>query len=243
MRALHEVLDDLWAATRHLLDDATQLHPSDFSQPSLLPGWTRAHVLAHLAHNADGGARLLTGVRTRTPGFEYESVTERAAAIEQGALQPPAATMAHLRNAAQRFRDACLAMRSHDWELAVTWTTGHQTSADTVPRSRLTEVLVHHVDLDVGYAPTAWPRAFVRERLDGVVGALNRGAHSPESLRLVAADSGRSLHLLGATSADPRTVTGAEGQLLVWLLGRSDGADLQVSDGRPLPVLPSTYAT
>lgn len=243
MRDLRDVLADLASATRHLVDDAARLAARDLAQPSLLPSWTRAHVLAHLAQNADAGVRLIDGARTGTPGFEYASVAARAAAIEQGAQLPAAVLLKHLGDSAQRFHTSCLAMTATDWEQAVTWTTGQQTTADAVPRSRLTEVLVHHVDLDLGYSATAWPHAFVRERLDAVIGSLNRRALAPETLRLVATDSSRTLVVNGAVGQDARTVTGTETQLLVWLLGRSAGAELQVSGGGPLPELPSTYTT
>ena len=41
-----------------------RLVPEDFAGPSLLPGWTRAHVLAHVAGNADALVNLLTWART-----------------------------------------------------------------------------------------------------------------------------------------------------------------------------------
>ena len=58
-----------------------QLSEAAWTQASLLPAWTRAHVVTHLAQNADGGVRRLTGGRTRVPNFEYESVAARAVAI------------------------------------------------------------------------------------------------------------------------------------------------------------------
>ena len=32
----------------------------DIAAPSLLPGWTRGHVITHIARNADGYVNLLT---------------------------------------------------------------------------------------------------------------------------------------------------------------------------------------
>jgi hypothetical protein len=39
-----------------------------------LPGWSRGHVLTHLARNADGGRRLLVWARTGVESFEYASL-------------------------------------------------------------------------------------------------------------------------------------------------------------------------
>jgi uncharacterized protein (TIGR03083 family) len=58
--------------------------------PSLLPGWTRGHLLTHVARNAEGGTRLLGWARTGVPSYEYRSVAARAAAIEEGAGRPAA---------------------------------------------------------------------------------------------------------------------------------------------------------
>ena len=56
------------AATGRLLTVAGTLTDAEVAEPSLLPGWTRGHVLTHLARNADGLANLLrwagTGIET-----------------------------------------------------------------------------------------------------------------------------------------------------------------------------------
>src|ERR1700728_991100 len=79
-----EVLRDLRSATDRLLADIEGLPDRAAREPSLLPGWTRGHVLTHLARNAEGGTRLLIWARTGTPSYEYESLEARAAAIEAG---------------------------------------------------------------------------------------------------------------------------------------------------------------
>src|ERR1700689_2077692 len=83
------VLADLESATRRLLDEMAGLSDAAARQPSLLPGWSRGHVLTHLARNAEGSTRLLTWARTGVPGYEYESAEARAAEIEAGAGRPP----------------------------------------------------------------------------------------------------------------------------------------------------------
>jgi maleylpyruvate isomerase len=70
---------------------------------SLLPGWTRGHVLTHLARNADGGSRLLTWARTGTPSAEYPSLEARATQIEAGAGRSAAELVADARASAEGF--------------------------------------------------------------------------------------------------------------------------------------------
>lgn len=242
MRAVDDVLSDLQAATSALLHEAEQFSEDEVRQPSLLPGWTRAHVLAHLAQNADGGTRLLQWARTGVSGFEYHSVAARDAAIQQGAERPLRELLEHLRVSVSSFADACHSMTPEHWGQVVTWTTGQDAEAHVVARSRLIEVLVHHVDLDASYQASSWPTTFVLERLGSVVGALNRRRLSPQTLRLEAIDFGTHYHLDGFSPRNA-TVAGPGAELLRWLLGRSRGDVLVVSDGRRLPAMPSTYST
>ena len=49
------------------------LTDSQARAPSLLPGWTRGHVVTHLARNADALRNLLTWARTGIPTPMYPS--------------------------------------------------------------------------------------------------------------------------------------------------------------------------
>src|ERR1700722_12377718 len=63
-----ELSDQVDAATQRLLDDARTLSEADLRAASLLPGWTRAHVLAHVARGADAMRNLLIGARSGRAG-------------------------------------------------------------------------------------------------------------------------------------------------------------------------------
>ncbi|HZC40516.1 MAG TPA: maleylpyruvate isomerase N-terminal domain-containing protein, partial [Streptosporangiaceae bacterium] len=69
-------------ATGRLLDTIAGLTEAQARAPSLLPGWTRAHVLTHIARNADGLANLLRWARTGTQTPMYASAGARDADIE-----------------------------------------------------------------------------------------------------------------------------------------------------------------
>ncbi len=53
MSVIDEIERELAEATERLLATAARLTDEDLRAPSLLPGWTRGHVLAHVARNAD----------------------------------------------------------------------------------------------------------------------------------------------------------------------------------------------
>jgi len=240
VRSVDDVLRNLAEATAGLIKNLSQLTDADARGVSLLPGWTRGHVLTHLARNAEGGTRLLGWARTGVPSYEYPSVAARTAAIEEGANRPAAVLVADVAATASAFADAAAAMPPDGWQKLITWTIGGQTPAEHVARSRLAEVLIHQVDLDLGYGPGSWPAAFVRDLLPDVVDRLIERALAPLSAQLNATDTGRSFPVGGQ---DPEQISGTEAELLAWLLGRSGGDGLGRDKPGPLPIVPSIYYT
>ncbi len=196
-------------------------------------------MLTHLARNAEGGTRLLKWARTGVPSYEYESVAARAAAIEQGADCPAAVLVADVHSSADGFFAAADGMPAQAWQRTVRWTTGHETDAALIVPIRLGEVLVHHVDLDIGYRPQDWPAAFVSDYLDRAVTGL-RG-HPELVIRMEATDTGR-VHEAGVIDPAAPVIAGPEYALLAWLLGRSDGAELAREGNGRLPEVPPLYA-
>src|SRR4029079_17152559 len=57
----------------------------DLEAPSLCEGWTRGHVVSHLARNADGLARAAAGVLDGSRASMYDSQEARDADIDAGA--------------------------------------------------------------------------------------------------------------------------------------------------------------
>jgi maleylpyruvate isomerase len=173
MQSVEEAVKELGTATDALIANIGGLTDADARGPSLLPGWTRGHVLTHLARNADGGTRLLGWARTGMPSYEYQSVAARAEAIEEGAGRQAVMLLADVSAASAAFAEAVAVMPPGAWEHPVTWTTGQQSPAEHVVESRIAEVLIHHVDLDLGFGPDHWPPWFVREMLTVAVRGMN----------------------------------------------------------------------
>jgi maleylpyruvate isomerase len=241
VQPVDDALQDLADATADLITNIGKLTEADARGASLLPGWTRGHVLTHLARNAEGGVRLLGWARTGVPSYEYPSVAARAAAIEEGANRPAAVLVDDVTVTAAAFAAAAAAMRPEDWQHPVTWTIGGQTPAEHVVGSRLAEVLIHHVDTDLGYGPGSWPATFVHDTLPAIVRSLTERQLAPLSAQLNATDTGHSFVLGGGPGAGQ--LTGTEAELLAWLLGRSDGTGLDRDKPGPLPPVPSVYYT
>lgn len=221
-------------ATKRLLRTAEPLDAAGTAAPSLLPGWTRAHVLTHLARQADSLVNLLTAARTGEDIPQYLSAAARDADIEAGAGRPPAEVVADLRAAAARFADAASAMPPEAWAATVRARSGTRVAA-ALPWGRLRELEVHHVDLVAGYGPADWSEAFSHRLLHEVASDFdNRADTAPMVLHPV--ETGHEL-----TVGDPEgapTVTGPVRELAAWLIGRTRGDDLRVTPDGPLPIPP-----
>jgi maleylpyruvate isomerase len=239
---MDEALGRLAEATAGLVAELDGLGEAEVRGASRLPGWTRGHVLTHLARNAEGSTRLLNGVRTGVSGYEYESVAARAAAIEAGAGRGAGALAADVRATAEALAEAAAGVPDAGWERLVTWTTGQQTAASVVVGSRLNEVLIHHVDLGLGFGAADWPGWFVADRTAAVTLSLSRRGLNPVTAWLHATDSGQR-YRLGAAGPDAGEISGSGADLLAWLLGRGDGSGLTGPDPGPLPPVPSVYMT
>ncbi|WP_083598495.1 maleylpyruvate isomerase family mycothiol-dependent enzyme [Actinomadura madurae] len=232
------LLDRITTATEHLITTTDGLSDDDMRLPSLLPGWTRGHVLTHLARNAEGGTRLLNWARTGEPAQEYPSLTARAAQIEAGADRSTTELIADVRASADQFAAEYSLMPAEAWRHMVQWTAGQRHPAARIADARLCEVLVHHVDLQVGFTPDDWPADFVADELDVVTTALNRRENAPP-MRLHATNTDVRYDI--SAGNDSPMIRGRQASLLAWLMGRSAGTDLTLDSGKVLPTPPFLY--
>ena len=233
-------LDRIAASTDRLLASAAALTDASMREPSLLPGWTRGHVLTHIARNADGLANLLRWARTGTEIPMYASAQARAADIEAGAGRPAAGLTGDVRAAAAAFAAEAAAVPGDAWTVKVRALAGPAFAAFGVLARRLSEVEIHHVDLAAGYVPGDWPAEFVDGTLPRVAESFAGRTDTPTCL--VSVTGSPRYVRLGPEPAGPPTVLvrGQAAELLAWLLGRADGSGLRVSgDPATLPVLPA----
>ncbi len=158
-------LAEVDAATARLLATAAELRDDDVRAPSMLPGWTRGHVLTHVARHAEAMLNLLHWARTGEITPAYESQEHRDAGIEAGAGRPAAELQADVSASAGRLLAAVLEMPSDAWANEVRIFDRPPFPAAEVPLRRLVEVELHHVDLGLGYTPASWPASFAGRRL------------------------------------------------------------------------------
>ncbi len=137
------------------------LEPGDYDAPSLLPGWARRHVIAHVAGNAEALGNLVHWAKTGTPTPMYASPEERQAGIERGTTMSPAALESWVRDSAAVLADAWDTLDDAQWSAIVATAQGRSVPAREIPWLRAREVYVHLVDLDLVPWFTDLPRPFL----------------------------------------------------------------------------------
>ncbi|MHC8422294.1 maleylpyruvate isomerase family mycothiol-dependent enzyme [Streptomyces sp. NB004] len=213
-------------ATDRLLTAVGKLDNASVTESSRLPGWTRGHVLAHLARNADALVNVLAGRPM------YVSGEARDADIERDAPRPLDDQLADVRESAARFQATGAAPA--DWSRTVELRNGVTDSASRVPFRRWIEVELHHVDLGIGYELEDLPAEFTA-RETGFLADRFTGHPDVPPTRLT--DGTHAWRTGREADAPEVTVTGTPADLLGWLAGRRESAALAVTGGA-LPVLP-----
>jgi maleylpyruvate isomerase len=219
------------AHSSRLLETCAGLDDAGSREPSLCEGWTRGHVLTHLARNAEAIGRLTAWALTGTAQEMYPGGTDaRDAAIAAGAGRPIHAltddvstTAAALAPELQRLAREPLAVDE------VQMRGGFRVRSATLPFLRLREVVYHHVDLDAGFGFADVEPDLVVRFIDDAVSRLRMSRHAP-AVELTA-DDGTSW-IVGEPTAH---VTGSAAGILLWLARRRTEG---VHSDTELPSLP-----
>lgn len=227
---LSENLTLLAHETSLLMRTAAGFDDESVRVPSLCQGWTRAHVLSHLARNADALGNLVGWAVTGTPHAMYDSPEAREADIAAGSTRGAKEIFTDLEDAAARFASAAPGLAGPPEQVEVEMRRGIKVLAGRLPTLRLTEVVIHHVDLDAGYTFADTDPGFVK-RAVGISVERMRGSGEAPSVTLIG-DEGDTWSI----DDGHQVVRGSNAALLLWL---TRGSGIGVSSDAPLPGLPS----
>lgn len=220
-------LASVHTATQRLLTALGTLDNAAVTQSSRLPGWTRGHVLAHLARNADALVNVLQGRPM------YASAEARDADIERHARRSLSVHLADLRRSAERLR--ATASATADWSRTVELRNGVTDRLERVPFRRWAEVELHHVDLGIGHELEDLSQEFTEREIDFLAERFT--GHPDVPVTTLATADGRTWSTGGRTDGGPVTVEGTPAALLGWLAGRRRDSALTIRGGA-LPSLP-----
>lgn len=222
MRPALESLPQLKAGVRQayerLILDLRALPEPAFLDPSLLPGWTRAHVATHIARNADGHLRLLEAAAAGRRTEQYVGGREgRNTEIETGARRNASEIVADVERSSLALFEVWERTPEDVWGRSLHALIGERPAWHLV-WGRWRELAIHHVDLICGYLPASWPHEFVDTLFDQVILGLPTRLTNDLSLTLSIPD-GTQRHI-GRDRPETLTIEGAKADVLAWMLGR-----------------------
>lgn len=152
---------------QRLLQIIDQLDDTAFTEPSRLPGWTRGHVVGHLALNARSHVHLLACAMRGEQGEQYPGgAPARADAIDEASAWTPDVARKELRRSVYELEGAWAGASAEAWQGTGLSPSGLVVRIEDLPFLRWRETVVHLVDLDVGYSHLDWPDMWVRLELD-----------------------------------------------------------------------------
>lgn len=192
------------AAHSHLVLGLADLTDEQASSPSLLPGWTVAHVLTHIARNADSHVLMFTGANRGEVAAQYPGgIDQRNADIEVGAPRAAGDLVADVAASNARLEAAWTATTAEGWKGEGASVFG-PVRIDDLPFRRWRETVVHHADLGLAYGWRDWPDDYVR--LELVRARMLWASRKPMGLTTLPA---------AAQTLDDR-------EKVAWLLGRTE---------------------
>jgi len=225
----------------------TQLTAEDMRGPSLIPGWDRAHVVAHVGYHARNLAHLIEEVRTGMPVAETD--LPQAHDVGYGATLPDAALRNLHSHAAVHLNVEWRDLPAERWNTVLTRDNQSSVHVADTAWQRACEVWVHAVDLNVGARLEDFPPPLLERLLhDSLDDWGERSAQRDTRPQLILRPTDRDAeHRIPQPrkTLTPRTVEGAapghtvsmEGTLAAltrWCLGRGTAGVLSTEGAVPV---------
>lgn len=155
--------------TRLFLDALAGLGEAGFAVPSLLPGWSRKQLVAHVAANAEAIGNLVFWAATGVETPMYASPQARAAGIEKGLTMSAEALDSWAHTSAERLAEPMDRLTQTQWQAPVVTAQGRTVPASETPWMRAREVCVHTVDLGTGVGFADLPADFCQALCEDIL--------------------------------------------------------------------------
>jgi maleylpyruvate isomerase len=180
--AVGSLLTALDVATDDLSASLARASAFELGEPSLLEGWSRAHVVAHLANVAAALVRMThDALADRSTSMYPDGRALRDAEIESVAAQPWEDLHAWFVQSTGALTNTWHSVPWERWGQPFTESELGSMQFGRLVGLRLTEVEVHHADLAVGFGPREWSPALTRTCLPLRVASLGRLRRRPDA--------------------------------------------------------------
>lgn len=227
----HDLIDEVGEQTELMVRNVKNL---DFTADSQLPGWDRARVVAHVIGNARGLGRL---ARWANDGIErpmYPSVEARNADIELRAQWTQPELVLALGQSSMELQHELELLDETGRERIVKRNAQMSFPGRALGALRLQEVAIHHSDLGIEeYTYRDWPEQMTGQMWRAMAKEYQTRDDAPVGF-IELTDGERATFNDGNVG-----VKGSTNAALAWLLGRSDGSDLEVIGADELPAVPN----
>lgn len=213
--------------TAYLSQRLAELTDDELDGPTLLEGWTRRHLVAHIGYNAAALCRLMDWAATGVETPMYSSTEQRAQEIAEGATLNPAALRNLFSHTVARLDEKWRHLPEAAWQAQVRTAQGRLVPAEETAWMRTREVWIHAVDLDNGGRFGDFPPVVLDSLLDDIVGMWRKKELGAGIALQV---EGRDPVLVNEDAETTHTVRGDLPGVVRWAAGRGavgvSGGDL-----------------
>ena len=201
-----------------------ELSDDELEADSLLDGWTRKHLVAHVGYNAAALCRLMDWAATGVETPMYPSAEHRDREIKEGATLSAAALRNLFDHTVARLDEKWRHLDASRWAAPVRTAQGRTVPASETVWMRTREVWIHAVDLDNGAQFSDFPDVVLESLLADIIEAWRRkGLGADLALEVTGAEP------IAVGGAADLTVRGPLPAVVRWAAGR--GAIGVTSDG------------
>lgn len=215
---LDEQLAIARSGTAYFVQHLARISDDDLAGASLLPDWSRKHLVAHVGYNAAALCNLMTWASTGLPTPMYSSPAQRNKEIDEGSTLGAQALRNLVDHTAARLDEAWRNLPTEKWEAQVKTIQGRTVPATETAWMRTREVWLHAIDLGAGGSFADLPEAVLVDLFGDIIGAWKRKG-SGADLRLITP--------AGSTDVDPDftgdriEVRGTLSAVVGWMAGRT----------------------
>lgn len=234
-----------------------ELSYADMDEPSLLPGWSRRHLIAHVGYNARAISRLVEWAASGVETPMYPDTAYRNREIEFGATLQPIALLNLFDHSAVHLSVEWRDLPDEKWVAEVRTAQGRTVPVSETVWMRTREVWLHAIDLDNGARFTDVPVEVLRRLLPEIAGAWAKRGEAFTPTVTDGSGAGADAGSAGAGSAtagsadggrvgvidDPAgvEVRGSLADLVRWASGRvpaGEESGVTLADGSPAAAAP-----